>query len=62
MRDEDDLRKQEREEQQLDALRTHLVTMVVYGAGLAVVLFVLIFGFTLFQYRRQRREAAAFGG
>lgn len=43
MRDEGDLRKQEREEHQLDALRTHLVTMVVYGAGLAVVLFVLIF-------------------
>ena len=43
MRDEDDLRQQEREDFRLDALRTHLVTMVVYGAGLAVVLFVLLF-------------------
>ncbi len=41
--DEDDLRQQEREDIRLDALRTHLVTMVVYGAGLAVVLFVLLF-------------------
>lgn len=43
MRDEEDLRKQESEDHRLDALRTHLVTMVVYGAGLAVVLFVLLF-------------------
>lgn len=31
------------EDRQLDALRTHLVTMVIYGAGLAVVLFMLLF-------------------
>lgn len=31
------------EDRHLDALRTHLVTMVIYGAGLAVVLFMLLF-------------------
>ncbi len=33
-----------------------------YASAVAWVLFALIFAFTLVQYRRQRRDAAAFGG